>query len=325
MALKDVIILKGGDYMQSMQYNRLFYLFVAILSWGMSIHDGQAQETNQDLRNAGYTRPGTVEDLIKIRCGLKGQDAWTLWTGEIYSYVPKERQKKLFTVVGANVARCQKLADGSWYFTSRELQYYLDPKTGQRLDQWKNPWTQKVVPVMHVANDLVQGKLNYKPDLTIDPPFVTLRMPINLFYPNRLAKKPDLKPFGSYQMYQAGEFFGLLSPLKDLKDPNIAQAAMSLTWTRIGPWLPWMDMEEQEGYLVYSADGSKLKSFTELPAWLQKEIKTHLPRYEHAPTCLLDRRNTSSWTYFDQNFEAYKQKKRFPLAAPVVKEKCREK
>ena len=282
------------------------------------------QKNALDLRNAGYTKQGTVEDLIKIRCGTDGKDAWTLWTGEMYSYVPKERQKRLFTIVGANVARCDKLKDGTWYFTSREVQYYLDPKTGQRLDTWTNPWTKKTVPVMHVANELVQGRLSYAPKLTIDPPFATLRMPINLFYPNRMSRNEKLKKFSSAAMYQAGEFFGLLSPVKDLEDPNVKQAAMSLTWSRIGPWLPWMDMDHQEGFLVYSADGSKLKSFEELPKWLQDEINQVLPLYKHAPTCLLARRNTSSWTYFTENYQAYSDGKRFPLPAPFKEEKCQE-
>ena len=73
---------------------------------------------------------------------------------------------------------------------------------------------------------------------------------------------------------------------------------------------------------MYSADGSKLQSFEELPQWLQKEIKERIPLYEHAPTCLLKRRNTSSWTYFMENTQAYLEKKRFPLPAPLKQEEC---
>ena len=287
--------------------------------------DAQAKSSKVvDLRNSGYVKKGSVEDLIKIRCGTDGEDAWTVWTGEIYSYVPQERQRHLFSVVGANVARCKQLKDGTWYFTSREVQYYLDPKTGARLDKWKNPWTERTVPVMHVANELVQGKLKWAPDLTIDPPFATLRMPINLLYPNRLSKDDTLKKYSPEAMYQAGEFFGLLSPISDLKDPKKTRASMSLTWTRVGPWLPWMDMGDQAGYLVYSADGSKLESFEELPKWLQDEMKTRIPLYQHAPKCFLKARNVSSWSYFARHKANYDKGEQFPVPAPIKDEPCVE-
>ena len=283
-----------------------------------------AQSESVDLSNAGFTQAGSIQDLVKIRCGMDGEDAWTLWTGEIYSYVPKKRQKLVFKVVGANVARCKQMADGTWYFTSREVQYYLDPKTGARLDQWSNPWTGKTVPVMHVANELVQGKLKWAPQLTIAPPFATLRMPINLFYPNRLSTDASLSSFSPDKMYQAGEFFGLLSPLSELRDPQKSRASMSFTWTRVGPWLPWMAMGKLPGYLLYSADGSKLASFDNLPAWLREELSEQLPLYRHAPRCFLEGRNTSSWTYFARHKEAYEAGKRFPLPAPVKDEPCQE-
>ena len=108
-------------------------------------------------------RPGTVEELVRIRCATDGSDQWTTWTGRIFSFVPGERQKLLFNVVGANVARCKKNAKDQWYFTSRELMYYLDPKTNKPLKMWENPWTKRSVPVMHVANDLVQGVLRDRP------------------------------------------------------------------------------------------------------------------------------------------------------------------
>ena len=38
---------------------------------------------------------------------------------------------------------------------SREIQMYLDPTTNEVIDTWKNPWTEKDIEVLHVANDPV--------------------------------------------------------------------------------------------------------------------------------------------------------------------------
>ena len=38
---------------------------------------------------------------------------------------------------------------------SREILLYKDPKTGEVLSKWENPWSGETVDVLHVANDPV--------------------------------------------------------------------------------------------------------------------------------------------------------------------------
>jgi hypothetical protein len=57
----------------------------------------------------------------------------------IYSFVPDEPQKHLFNIVGMSVGRFIDNQDGSWYLTSRELSYYLDPITDHPLRLGKIP------------------------------------------------------------------------------------------------------------------------------------------------------------------------------------------
>ncbi|GIT37224.1 MAG: hypothetical protein Ct9H300mP6_10920 [Gammaproteobacteria bacterium] len=54
-----------------------------------------------------------------------------------------------------NIRQCDTVKDskrGNGYrMVSRELLFYQDPKTGEILDQWTNPWTGETVDVLHVA------------------------------------------------------------------------------------------------------------------------------------------------------------------------------
>ena len=50
-----------------------------------------------------------------------------------------------------------------------------------------------------------------------------------------------------------------------------------LSWHRVGPWLPWMDMGEAKGYMMYTADGAKVANFSEVPELIRKEIETRCP------------------------------------------------
>ncbi|EIE89273.1 hypothetical protein RO3G_13984 [Rhizopus delemar RA 99-880] len=67
-------------------------------------------------------------------------------------FIPNEPPKKLFNCVGMNVSRA-KIEEGKLWTQGRELTYYLDPVTNEKLNKWDNPWTGE--------NDL-QGKYSQK-------------------------------------------------------------------------------------------------------------------------------------------------------------------
>lgn len=76
----------------------------------------------------------------KMSCSLRDNvPAVFHWTGHAYSRVPGEPDRHLFDVEGMNIRQCVTVTDpkrGTGYrLVSRELMFYLDPKTGAVLDQ----------------------------------------------------------------------------------------------------------------------------------------------------------------------------------------------
>ena len=43
--------------------------------------------------------------------------------------------------------------DGTIRRLNKEVIFYTDSRTGEIIHEWKNPWTDEVVKVVHVAND----------------------------------------------------------------------------------------------------------------------------------------------------------------------------
>ena len=297
-----------------------FFTPLALLLGALAPLTAQAEVAT--AAGAPETRAGTLRELIRVRCSTDGEDQWTVWQGKLFSFVPGRRPELLFDLVGANVARCAKDSRNRWFITSRELMYYLDPETGERVDRWRNPLTTEEVPVVHVANDLVQSILRGSPDITTSGPLATLRIDIPLFYPNALFRDANLKPYSPMRMYQAAESFGLVTTTAALSERS-PSAPMSFTWHRLGPWLPWMNMGRRPGILFYSADGSKVSSYEQLPALIRQEIDARLPRYRNAPRCYVRRKNVTSWSYFSEQLEAYKGgETQFPAAAPLLEGEC---
>ena len=143
---------------------------------------------------ASFTRPATVEELVRVRCRLDGEQVITTWSGVVHAVIPEQPIRRLFDVVGMNVARCLEV-DGAWHITSRELMYYLEPGTDRPLARWHNPWTDAHVPVVHVANRLVQSRLGAGVPMEVAGGRATLVIDVPLLYPNPLANDERTRPY----------------------------------------------------------------------------------------------------------------------------------
>jgi hypothetical protein len=158
---------------------------------------------------------------VKVRSSLDPtRSSFLSWAGAIYAFVPGEKRRCLFKMVGMSVSRCLPTQENSWEFTSRELTYYLDPKTDEKLQTWKNPWTEEVVPVMHVANSPVQGLFKGQFPAQVDPETTTLTFDIFPAYPNPLAD-PKFAEYYPNPEYQAVEMFKFMIPTAELFDDTL--------------------------------------------------------------------------------------------------------
>jgi hypothetical protein len=265
-----------------------------------------------DARTLDPANPQDALEISKrLQCGVSAdKPAVYHWSGNIYGRSPGVRDKLLFKGEGMNIRRCVEVNDPQrgkgWRLVSREVMLMLDPKTGEVLKQWTNPYTGETVEVMHIHNDPVNGRPNFavgadgKP-LTLDSlreagDYVFMPFEAPLFYTNPLA--------GDYQEYVGGEYhameifdFGALK--SELYDSTKPTAYPMISWVRISGWAPWMKMGSRPGQMVFNAMGRKLPGgFEDLPAVLKNEIRANYPIYEQAPPADDMRPNETTWTKF---------------------------
>jgi hypothetical protein len=258
--------------------------------------------------------PANPADAFEIskraQCGeADGKPAVYYWSGRVYSRVTGEPDRHLFNGEGMNIRQCVAVSDpkrGKGYrLVSREVMFYLDPKTNEVLRTWQNPWTDETVEVMHINNDPVNSRPSFPLDANGNPvpaPRLLrqgkwLLMPLEapLFYDNPLA--------GSYQdyiggKYQAMEIFDFAFDAREMLDTKNPTAYPTVSWVRISDWMPWMKMRGRQGQMVFNAMGAKLKSYDELPATIKTEIATNWPIYTAPPPGDDPRPNATTWTVF---------------------------
>ncbi len=246
-----------------------------------------------------------AEAMMKMRCSLDPAEhvvAW--WKGTLFQQETGKAPIPLMGFEGYNICRSEKLEDGTWRMVSRELTFYRDLKTGQILETWDNPISGKRNTVIDVANDPVNQVFNPpgRPAMALpwvqagDRLMLTLNLPLS--YPNPL--QPDEYPLeSSGPTYAGSEHFLFFASRKDMEDPAVKNAPLTYSWTRTGPWLPWMELGQRPGGLLYVAQGAKLGSLAELPQDIQDVVRRKYPEYATAPPEWV-KPNVTSWTYYKQ-------------------------
>ncbi len=256
--------------------------------------------------------PATAEGNIainrKIHCSLEDASPQVFqWFGRAYSRVPGEPDRHLFNLDGMNIRQCVSIDDperGPGYrMVSRELMLYLDPQTNEVLRSMTNPWTGADNDVIHVANDPVNGRPTFArtaegEDIPFDLQDINgnwlMRIEVPLFYTNPMG--------GDYQTYVGGtyhatEIFDFNGDTEELLDADTPVAYPVVSWVRLAPWLPWMQMGDRVGMMYFNAMGRKLEDFEQLSATMRNEIAENYPEYVAPPGFDDTRPNETSWTF----------------------------
>merc|ERR1711871_1432936 len=213
----------------------------------------------------------STQDFIRMRCSTDGADTIVTWQGTMYSNIPQEQQKTLFSLTGMNIASCFQNKAGEWFLSSRELMYYTPPNDFSKpLHQWHNPWTGEDVTVMHVANSPVQTPLGMPSDnsgaeLLASGTILGKPADVNMYYPNPLASNETFQPYSPQKMYEGGEFFKFFASAADVRTKKSPSVNTWFSWERTSQWLPWMKMGDRPGTLFASTTGSRVSSLSDLP------------------------------------------------------------
>jgi hypothetical protein len=259
---------------------------------------------------------GKPEDALiayrKIVCGSTKDEhvRYSTWFGRTYSRVPWEKDRYLFDVIGTNIRRCTGASDPrrgpGFRSVSRELMFYIDPKSRKPLETFANPWTGESNAVVHVANDPVNMRESMFARDKDGKPFAlelermgdlfVSRSEVPLYYTNVLGGAFQKQMGG---MYQAMEIFTRFVPARELLDSAIASPkGMHIAWNRVSQWLPWMDMEGRPGQLIFVTAGSSVERFDDLDPVLKDQIARNFPAYREPPPADDARPNETSWTYY---------------------------
>jgi hypothetical protein len=247
------------------------------------------------------------EAAARLQADTDGSQVYGHCTGVVCGVRPGEAVKPMLGFEVFSTIRVLRQADGSYQRMTKETILYTDPKTGQVLDEWVNPYTGERVKVVHVANDPYnwviastiqppalpgtvasgQAVVGDKPYLLhwsiFGPDTVVLTEDFHGWYPNLLdpAKWPRES---SGPMIQSSELFRYFIKRSDLENPAMTHVPHNGSWVRVQPWLPWMLMGAAPGHVMYDGIFRPARTLDYYPQPVLDYIRVHHPDYMTAPT-----------------------------------------
>ncbi|MEM6699291.1 MAG: DUF1838 family protein [Bacteroidota bacterium] len=280
-------------------------ILFTILLLSCESNNGEIQEAVASL-NLDLDRPeDNLLAFAKVRADLEGEEMLYYASGTIYGFVAGERDKPLMGFEMYNIARLIEQEEG-YQLLTRELGFYKDLETGKILEEWENPYTGETVEVVQVWNDPVNQEFKLEGRFgkwgvnhtKLSDDLICMNADVFLIYPSPL-KTADYPENSQSDNYEAAELFQFFFSEEDVNNPDLTSVPATISWTRIGPWLPWMKMGQRPGNMVYQTSGYKLaeKDYNSMPKDFRDYIMANKPEYRHAPDTF-SRPNETSWTYF---------------------------
>ncbi len=296
------------------------YFSLCLIVLLVSCSGGKVNSVQEQISSPGMsemTAPSLDLDLddakdnltafVKVRGSLtEGEEVIFYANGKIYGFVDGERDKPMMGFEMYNIGRYKKTGEDQYELLTNEVLLYTDLKTGEVLDTYMNPYTKEEVKVLHVWNSPVNQKqalegkygkwgINHN---KYGEDMICMNADIFLAYPSALTVE-DYPKNSQSDLYEAAELFQFFFSEKDVNNPDKPSADCTISWTRIGPWLPWLEMGQHSGRMVYNGAGFKLleKDYDTMPKVLTDYVMKTDPSYRHAPTEYTSP-NETSWTYF---------------------------
>ncbi len=252
--------------------------------------------------------------LLKLQADLAGRPVYSGFPGKAWAWVPGEGNYLLFNTYGIGASRLEySPADRAFRFIHREALLYCDARTGEVLADWVNPLTGARVEVLHILNDPV-NRLYPLAGGPFAPPYPYFIHNDRLIFqidvlrstePSPLTRK-DYPLHAQQDLYQSGELWAITGSLREVNDPAVTSAACHTSWKRISMWLPFMEMGNRPGVMIYHSQAFKfMNGWSELPANIRSWVEKYEPKYLEPPTVWEGLgKNETTWSYSKKVIDA---------------------
>ena len=260
------------------------------LTTGLATSAALAASTKLSRRRRSFDLELPVDNVtayLKMRASLETQDVFYWFTGRLDLAVPGEAVQPIVNVESLILRRTERIGDLAWNVIDWEAALYRHPQSGAYLvngDELLNPATQKPVKPFHYREGPVRFRFTDEEPRIVGSRDILPRTGKPFHYDWKIVagdlwmnkssyiKAPNWLAPEKYPRASSGPSVivathsTLKARLADVENPRMASVPTDFSYAATSSWLPWMEMGQSPGHVIWAEAGKKLFSLDEAPA-----------------------------------------------------------
>ena len=220
------------------------------------------------------TLPESPEDQVKAKVRILGRvdDGESVWQSSSRLFaLTDDGVVPLLHTRGGQRSWWHNEGDGVYRRYPSSLSYFVDPVTGDFIDEFVNPITGRTTPLVSTMQRRQDGEVftpmgSYFPISRQRFPDMYEDKPVSLDWrldndTIRLFLTENFAPVAPQPIYEVHTYF---APVEEaLSESHTSARATSSGWFT-GKFSRWLDMADVDGYLIWHFEGTKLNSIDDL-------------------------------------------------------------
>lgn len=255
-----------------------------------------------------------LDTFIKVEGDISGKTVVQYGVGSIYTFIEGQTDRKLFDTEAYAVRRYQRI-DGGWVRLHREVAIYRDADTGKIINEWYNPYLERKVPVMDIVQEFnrqyLVADLGKSFNVTVKTHDDDAFFVRNFFISREAEIQPKDYPLhGQDTRWELSEYHNYFCKVSDLVNPKLTSVAAVGVTNSVSSFLPWLEMGNVPGHLIFQMRSSKLARVEDMPKDLVDYAAKNYPDHLQAPDKFLPAdANTTGQNYYRQIIDRARGKK----------------
>lgn len=260
-----------------------------------------AAANKSDFDVTGLNADERLRMFLKVISDLAGAPSYTWGAGSLFAWMPGRGGHQVCDIHSLLVQRTVRTETG-WLYLAREAVLYVGVDDGAPLSVWHNPFIQRDVEVTHLNDGQMHRKFESPPEGWVTGGYIGYAD--NQSYlstaPTTVEEYPLTTQSNSFKFVSLSTYYATVA---EARAPEITATAMAGINTSVSPWLPWMEMGQRRGWLVWQQRLKKAGSVDALPDVITAYWTNADPEVFEAPHTA-NNATIDAWTSYQQQRES---------------------
>lgn len=228
-----------------------------------------------------------LDAFVRVEGDASGELVVQHDVGSVYSFFDGVTDRRLFDTERFALRRYRRIEAG-WLRTERAVTVYRDPESHRIIAAWKNPWLERSVDVIDLAQEsshqfsVAELGKSYDIGVTIHEDDVFVQH--SSFAVEASPITPLSHPLhGQDDIWEGSDFLNFFCRLRDVNNRKLARVPAVSSYNRVSSLLPWLEMGDVASAMIVQTRSEKLKRVEELPRDLLDHAIKLYPTYLALP------------------------------------------